>query len=226
MQMKHLLLSAALAGLWAADASAQSSHGHSHDGELAVLFEGWQGTWQSIDGLMADPGMLPLAASIASQVDGWTTSDVRNWMIDIRRDNFGVVHIDGDTITYLEDDALTVICEATYAPVEGGPIPNGSREVPITRAEMIVNEGECSPYQFIALIHVHGQPAGWHLRYGSSGFAPLEVDAWGGWWASFTPMDVTASQYAMRLQNVEHFLVEQLLEIEPRREWAMRPYHQ
>ena len=62
MQMKHLLLSAALAGLWTADASAQSSHGHSHGGEMAASFEGWQGTWQSIDGLMADPGMLPLEA--------------------------------------------------------------------------------------------------------------------------------------------------------------------
>jgi len=80
-------------------------------------------------------------------------------MIDIRCDSVGAERIEVNTITYLEDGALTVICEAINATIEGGPIPKGVRQVPITRAEIMEGEVDYSPYQFLLLNHPRGEPS-------------------------------------------------------------------
>ncbi len=75
------------------------------------------------------------------------------------------------------------------------------------------------------LLQVDGEPAGWHLSYGADGCAPLEVDPWGGWWASFTGPGVSAEAYAERLEGVIESLAQQVELVEPRVNWEARTYN-
>ena len=72
------LLGASLIALSTTPALAEDGNDHSQGATEAASFEGWEGTWQSVDGIMAHPAMIPVAETIASQAESWTTSNVRN----------------------------------------------------------------------------------------------------------------------------------------------------
>ena len=235
------MLSATVLGLGLATASmAQDGHQHGHDSghgnshdhvsgmaaaAASAALDPWLGEWRSGDVFVGDALLYPLYASVADRLPGWTASDVRNWTIDVRRDDFGVVRVGADNaVTYLEDDFQTPICAATYAHRGAAELSNGKGTLPVGRFEMVEGRGECEPFRFLVMVGIHGSAPGWHFRYGTDGFEPLEADAWGGWWPVLLASDATAETLKRRWDTHVEDFVNQLRDITPKRERPARPW--
>jgi len=193
--LNHLGLAMLLA-LAPATSSAEPQRVNQQHAEADL--SAWSGRWRSVDDMLADPGLRPAFELIAERRPDYTAAEARRHLLTVRTDDYGALEIAGNRIRFLDADLRTVLCSARYANA-GDYTAQRAGAPAFRRARMIEGQGKCRRYRYLLLGAPHGRPAGWHLRYGSEGFAALEKDA-GPWWPGVVGDGTTLENLEARLR--------------------------
>ncbi|PID57621.1 hypothetical protein CSB45_07290 [candidate division KSB3 bacterium] len=167
--------------------------------EDAELFAGWKGKWLSSHMLNSDPAMEKGFAAIAKAAEGKSAEDVKSFMASMYETDFGALLLEGNTITYYENDGTTVkaVCKYDSTGKESTTFTNkdGTTHEFYWYTFLLTSGGDaCKEYTNLIMTEVHAHEEGkthWHMRYGEMDSEKLMNHPNAMWWPTMVDADTT-----------------------------------
>ena len=159
--------------------------------------QNWNGKWITSQSFLDDPAMEAAYEEIAALAPGYEAIDVQAFMNAMYNSDFGVMEINDDTVTYYEEDGVTIRAACQYS--SAGKVTASFGNTTFTWYRFIVNSPDSATdgynYLLATQIHSHGGVSHWHMRYGNTNFTDLmENPDLSMWWPTLVPYDTTTEE--------------------------------